>query len=361
MSDVTITIEGQKFSGWTSFDIARSIESLTGSFSMTVTDDVNQKSNLDWPLQTQKAVQIKVDDELLITGFIDKVNTVINAFTHSITISGRDKTADLVDCSADLVAQKFSFNRTNILQLAEALANPFGIKVEVQDGTDVSKIFKLSLNTGETIFELLDRKAKELGIILTTNTRGSLVLGNSQREISTSTLRLGDNIKEGTADFDYKNRYSDYKVIGQSKESKDWRANINIKAVSSDEGVIRFRPLLIQASGEINAARAQLLANWEANVRAARSQSIEVVVQGFFQENGNIWDINKLVQIFAPALYVNPPTKMLITGIVYILNNEGSSTRLTLKREDAFEVDPRSIVKAKKEIGFKTVTVAEAQ
>ncbi|MDX1603767.1 MAG: hypothetical protein R3209_11905, partial [Salinimicrobium sediminis] len=264
MPNVSVSIGGAKFEGWTSFDITRSIESLTGSFSMSVTDEQERKNNLSWPLQTQKAVIIKVDDIPLINGYIDEVSPSISPEEHSITISGRDRTCDLIDCSADLVARKFSFNKTNILQLASALCEPFGIVVKVSPGTDTSKVFKLSVNTGESVFELLDRKAKESGILLTTDTSGALVLSNSQRDVSYTSLELGVNIKSGDSSFNYENRFSAYRVIGQSKESKDWKANLNIKGTSSDEGVLRYRPLLIQASGETNSTRAQTLANWEA-------------------------------------------------------------------------------------------------
>jgi prophage tail gpP-like protein len=122
--------------------------------------------------------------------------------------------------------------------------------------------------------------------------------------------------------------------------------------------------LLIDADGEINSKRAQLRANWEANVRAAQSQEVNVTVQGFFEEDGvTLWEPNKIVEIFAPALYLNPPTEMLITGVNYELSESGSKTTLNLKRPDAFTVEPAPTVKGDKKVGFvgKGVSVAEAQ
>lgn len=352
MADITVTIEGTVYRSWTSYSISRSIESLSNSFSITVTDEQDQKNNTNWALQTQKAITIKLGSKFLITGYIDEVSPSITKTSHSITFTGRGKTSDLVDCSSNMSARNFSFNKTNIKRLAEALCTPFGIKVVVQVGVDLSVNFKVNLNTSETAFELLDKKAKELSLLLTTNNKGNLVIGNRNRSRTNDNLVMGVNILEASSNYDYKNRFSVYKVVGQSSEGKDWGSNINVSADSEDPNINRFRPLYIQGSGELNTKRAQLRANWEANVRMAKSQSASIIVQDHTQGNGDLWEPNTLVQVLAPELYINPPVVLLITQVTYSLDEDGTKTILELKREDAFEADPSKIVKSQKKVGW---------
>nr|WP_249942232.1 hypothetical protein [Escherichia coli] len=43
---------------------------------------------------------LKINGQTVISGWLDQVNQSISATRYQITISGRDKTGDLVDCSA---------------------------------------------------------------------------------------------------------------------------------------------------------------------------------------------------------------------------------------------------------------------
>lgn len=350
--EITVTINDEKFSGWTEVSIQRSIESLTGSFRFQVVDDQKQTNNLVWPLQTQDSAIVKVEDKQVISGFIDKVSPSIDPLSHIITVSGRDKTSDLVDTSAEQSKKKFTIKKTNLLKLAQTLTEPYGIGVVVTAGTDVTKIFNITFNTSESPFEILDKRAKQYGILLISDRQGRLVLTNAGNKRAEDSLILGTNVLSGSSNFDFSNRFSKYIIFAQGSSKKDWGGNINIKAIATDPNVKRFRPLIIQAEGQMTKDRAQLRANWEANVRAARSQSVNVTVQGFTQTNGELWDINQLVSVLAPALYVNPATQLLITSLEYIINASGSFTRLFLKRKDAYQPSPPKKVKAQNQLGW---------
>lgn len=350
--EITLTVDDQQFSGWTDVSVNRSIESLTGSFSLSVTDSQEQRNNLEWALQTQAKAVIKVGGEPLINGYIYKVDPSIDSQSHTIRVSGRDKTSDLVDTSADQGGKKFTLKNTTLKKLAEILAEPYGIAVVVASGTNANETFSISFNTSESPFEILDKRAKEFGILLLSDRLGRLVLANAGSERASDSLIMGTNILSGSSSFDYTNRFSEYKVFGQSSGSSDWGGNINIQAKAEDPNVNRFRPLIIQAEGKMNRSRAQQRSNWEANVRAARSQMVTLTVQDFVQGNGDLWDINQLVSVFAPVLYINPATELLITSTEYIINASGSFTRISLKRADAYQAIPPKKVKSQNKLGW---------
>ena len=95
---ISISVDNYKYSGWKAITIEKSLETLSSSFKFVSTDKDNQKNNEDWKLYPQKECIIRLDDIKLITGYIDSVIPTISKDTHSITVSGRDKTSDLIDC-----------------------------------------------------------------------------------------------------------------------------------------------------------------------------------------------------------------------------------------------------------------------
>lgn len=338
--------------GWTSAFVQRSIETLSGFFSLIVVDDTKQKLNNNWPLQTQDECVIRINNDVLITGYIDSVQINISEESHVISIRGRDKTCDLIDCSATNKPGKYA--KINIFNFAEVICSPFGITVKAESGVDLTKTFKASLNPGESAFEALDKKAKELGILIITDGLGNLVLGNNDRTELNDPLVYGQNIKNARASYDYTDRFSYYRVEtqGSSSEKTGWDAKVGVFGEGHDDGVNRYRPLIIRGESQMTSAFAQRTAQWEALVRAAKSQIIDITVQGFRQSNGELWEINKLVDVHIPPCYVNPPVQLLVTSVSYELSENGSFTKMTLMREDAYTSQPIQRVPANNNLGW---------
>jgi len=90
---ISISVNGQAFENFTSASVSIALDSISGSFNFTA---VSTKGQL-LPFRNGDACQILVDGEAVIDGFIEKLDYTYNAKSHSITVSGRDKTADLID------------------------------------------------------------------------------------------------------------------------------------------------------------------------------------------------------------------------------------------------------------------------
>ena len=98
--------------------------------------------------------ELLISGDSVIKGHIDKVAPSFSATDHGITISGRDASADLVDCSA--VHKPGHWLNQDALQLASILAGPFGVSVTAE-GDIGAPIPSFKLEQGETAFEALDR------------------------------------------------------------------------------------------------------------------------------------------------------------------------------------------------------------
>lgn len=343
LNDIYVTVGGIEYTRWKTLKINRSLESLSGGFELNITDVSEPENNNSWALRTQEECIIRIDDDKLIRGYIDNVQCETAKNEHKVTVIGRDITGDVVDCS--YIEKKTSWSKITLLALTNTLIKPFGLRAKLDVGVTDTRSFQFSLNTNESIFDNLKKKALNFGILLITNNDGDILLTNSGSTKAGTILSLGidGNILNATAMYDYTNRFSKYVIYAQapSKQNRGaWKTNISVKVSSQDTGVLRYRPKLIKAGSPLSRSGAQEYANWEATVRAGKSQEVTVVVQGFRQSTNALWQLNSLVTIYAPLLYINPATEMLITSIEYILTSNGTFTKMTLKRKDAFDKSP---------------------
>lgn len=343
MADVTLKVGGQKYSGWTSVSVTRSIESISGSFSLNVSE---RWANQDqpWPINEGDECSVLIGDEVVITGFVDSRKPSYGPGAHSLSIDGRDKTADLVDCSA-LVSQ-YEYKNFDVFKLAQKLCKPFNITVSQLGVTVPGKTLvgteKLHIDPGETVFNVLEHAARIAGVLLISDGEGGVIITQPGTERAVTELVEGQNIISAEADFTVASRFYHYIALGQHQATDAFfgAEAAQIKGEAFDPNVTRqARVLVIRPEGNVTPAFAKLRAQWEATVRAARSNSVKVVVQGWTQGNGALWPVNALVHVKSPQLRIDGD--MLIASATYSFDeSEGTRTELSLKPPGAFKPEP---------------------
>ena len=70
---------------------------------------------------------VKIGDDLVITGYIDRYHPSITPTGHTVTITGRGKCQDLVDCAAEW--PNCQIIAASAFEIAPKLAAPYGITV----------------------------------------------------------------------------------------------------------------------------------------------------------------------------------------------------------------------------------------
>lgn len=88
----------------------------------------------------------------MVTGWVEATPVRYDARSISVGISGRSLTADLIDCAAEPT----QFNGQSLVQVASALARPFGIAV-INAGAPGSVIPGVQPDHGETVIEVLNK------------------------------------------------------------------------------------------------------------------------------------------------------------------------------------------------------------
>lgn len=331
-----LAVNGKTYEGWQQINVKRSMKAISGSFDLRVVDKWAEEQ-VAWAIVPGDECRIEIGDDTIITGYVDSVSPRFDRDTREISVSGRDKTGDLVDCSTEDKA----FTNTTFLDLLKKLAEPFGIQVKVDSGISISDRFPNFTTQGDTIFDTMEKAARQVAVLLMNDGAGNILVTRAGKTRATTALIQGENILSADADYDFKERFSKYTVKSQffNPDGAEPAVDFSSKAVVTDANVKRHRPLLIKAETGSDSAKCQRRAKWEAAVRTGRSLRVNVTVPGWRQSDGELWTVNRLARVDAPWLGIN--MDLLITEVTF-QKGEATTTQLTLEPASAYQPDPRT-------------------
>lgn len=336
-NDVELLVGGTPYKGWESVSITKNLDSVSGSFSVAVMDRWRELVE-SWGIKPGDECSVTIGGEVVITGWVDGIDTDFDKESRSITVKGRDKTCDLVDCS--IITKTSQLKNKTLTDIATELCSPFSISVTAE--TDVGKPFeKWDITQGETVFDNLNKAAKLRGVLLTSDERGNLKIVRAGSEMATDALVQGENILSASASYDDTQRFSEYVVKGQKKgdDKVNGKEAAHNKDQATDAGVSRYRPMLLTSEGSSDKETVKGRAEWEATTRAAKAFKMDATVVGWRQSSGTLWKVNQKVQVtcgFAGVI-----NDLLISGITYEKSEaQGTVCRMELVRPDAFKPEP---------------------
>lgn len=370
---VILRVGTRTYDAWETIDIQRSLDSLSGSFSLRVSDKWRGLEQA-WPLKPGEQVRVNVGQDPIFNGYIEKLQADIGFGSRSLSISGREKTGDLIDSSVGFFVT--DMKDVTVKEIAEKIGvfDTYGIKIVSNTKGDGEPFKTWKIKPGETMFDTLHRAARLRGFLLISNQDGDLVitergkggaesqapsigspsagfdfLSAAQSALSNTFVKAGTSLVQGQnvlrarSSLDNSERFQTYIVKGQHKGSDTFfgeESTNKITANSRDLGIKRTRVKVIIADGNVDKATAQKRANWEATIRAARGADVSVVVQGWRQsEGGPLWKPNELVQCEIP--FVGVDNEMLIRAVRFSKTSKrGTLTELQLTRPDAYEPKP---------------------
>jgi prophage tail gpP-like protein len=308
------------YTGWESISITRSMDALSGSFSLGLV-----KNFTDPKVKIADGMKCRVEYEghSLVTGCIDSVSSSYDARNRAISVTGRDVTADIIDCSAPIIQLK---NQT-LTQIIEKLIEPFGIEV-VLEVSGIDQPFQSeAVNPGETIYEIIDRLARKRGVLMMSDGNGKLVITRTSEKKMPIGLELGKNILKAEKNSNSAQRFSSITVLGQS----GWGSSQN--GYTASDPSIRHRPLIMTLDDNAVHGDCEQTAKWEMQTRKAKNLSINYTVLGFLC-GSDIWQPNRLVSVKDPEFEIDQD--MLISAVQYTLDSEGMRSVLTVVPKEAY-------------------------
>jgi len=332
MSDLILKVNGDIHRGWTSVRIRRSLESIADSFSLSLTDSWGN----DEPpreIKTGDKCEISIDGEKIITGYIDNITPEYNATEHSLSVSGRSKAGDLVDCS--LPGKEFN-NRT-LLQIATELCSPFDINVTAKADIGGPFVNKQTLEEGQPIFEFIETLARVRAVRIVSDMDGNIEFVRAGTERINTSLTLGENIKSASGEFSSSELFSQYVISGQQKGNDNLFGDATALTTSTVESkyVERFRPTLLLIDGAADIADCKSRGEWQRNTSFGRSRSIIYTVLGWHHDGG-LWAPNKVVPV--NDVFSKIKGDRLIVSVDFLLDDDGERVEIQVMPKEAFDL-----------------------
>lgn len=336
MSEVVLLVNGTRYAGWEEIDVQRSMRAISGRFSLMVSERFPDNP-ARWEVSQGAACELLLDGQTVITGFVDTRQASFSSSSHTVSVSGRDRSADMVDSAPEIGTYELA--GLTALQVAQRLARPFNVPIS-SAVSGLKTLERFDIQPGETAFESVSRACQMSAVLPIPQGDGSVVLEREGRARASTELREGQNILTASLKKSDEQRFHRYIVAGQhfGSDTLFGEEAATPRAEATDPNIRRSRVLYLRPSGNLSAAQAQDRANWEAANRAAAGIEVGVTVQGWAQRDGRLWQINRVVRIVCPTLSID--ADMLIVSVTFTLDSEGTRTAMTLVPLGSFRPEP---------------------
>lgn len=347
--DVTLNVAGQIWGGWTEMTVNRSLESIAGEFDLTVTARWSEAAPR--AIKPGQSCLVSIGSDRVLTGYIDDFIPSYDAENVSLKVTGRDKTGDLVDSS--VVDKSGQWKGLSLEQLAVTISTPYGIEVVCETDTG-DKFGGITLEQGETGFELLDRLAKQRGVLLTSDAEGRLVITRASTQRAGVALTLGENILAARGRFSWRERASAYIIKGSASAGGSTWDDQPVKMVGGrqvvvdDAEITRYRPKILVNEDSLTVGGASARGEWYKTRMMGEANTTEITVAGW-RENGStgpLWQTNRLVKVVDAIQQLD--VTWLIKSLSFMEGDGGRLTVLELVPPESLDMPEQKTKKGKK-------------
>lgn len=323
-----VLVGTQVWTGWKKASVSYGAKKAVRAFALTVTDGNGSPFADQWNFMPGTPVDIMENGELMCRGYIDKMTPSFEARNHHVEISGRSKSGDTVDSSAEHPTGEF--RNTDILKIAKTLD-----KQGVGFHTDVASLPYIDvfrLNPFESVFSAVERIARKHQLILVGQGDGSIKISKGGDKRVNAALVEGDNIVGASAVFDASDKHSEYKVKGQ-RVFGSTKTALQITEHVKDESVKRHRPKHIHQETDVDSKDAKKRAEHHRDRQQGESISASVKVRGWRDSAGALYVPNTLIYVRSSFLKLD--MDLLIENVNCTMDEGGSFTQLSLVQPKA--------------------------
>jgi len=341
--DLVLQLQDKRISGWTRVSVKRGVETCPSSFEIAATSDSPIYEDAVG-VREGSPCTVLLGGDIAVTGYLDIVAPAFDNKSHEVRLVGRGKCADLVDCSAEWPSGWIG--DTDIVSLATGLCGPYGIAVRL-DAPPPERIPAFSLSIGETPWSVLERVARQSGLLLYETETGDLIFTRAGASTAASGFREGVNIEAASVLRSMAQRYSSYECSLTSTRSfggVNEGSSDPFYAKVQDPNVSRNRRLAIVAEdGNGSLELVKRRAEWEAARRAGQGSAVTLTTSGWRDAAGALWRPNTLASVSIPRLGVVPAT-LCIGDVDYVRDETGTRTTLTLMPRETFLPEPLQLL-----------------
>ena len=337
---VELTVDGLTYRGWRSMKCSLGLDAAAAEISIEMAErwaGAEDAAQIARSIRPGAEFTLTLEGDAVVEGFLDALEVAYDATNHTLTVRGRERTADLVDCAAT-VDGPYEWANIGLEEAARRIAEPYGITVRAE--ADLGKAFpRFSIQPGEAAWEAIARAARERAVIATGDGLGTLILTRAgEGGEAAGALRLGGNdgnILRANGSFDVAERHNLVVVRGQAQGETEASQG---EARATDEDIIRHRPKVILAEAQGEGVTFQDRAAHEVRVAAGKSRRVRYTVPGWRGSSGNLWLPN--TKVWVEDAFLELERELLISNVTFSLTEQGTVTELQVAPVDAYALLP---------------------
>jgi prophage tail gpP-like protein len=341
---VLLTDDGLMLTGWKAVRISRSIEVATSSFELSCSADANTLKLIS---KEGAPVKISIGDDVVLSGFIETIEHTLAPRTHLITLSGRGKLADLVDCSCRI--DKVYAN-TSLEALCTAIAMPYSVDVFVPPNGTQAILDKLPVlprqivSITETAWEVIERYARYCGMLVFESEEGELTISTAGTELGGSGIALGQNVEAIVCTKTTLGTFSTFNAVLSAYSAgadDEGVTNLPVVTVVAKNNTGRLRPTYFVSEQSATDRRfVEKRVNWMASRAYGRSRRVRALVDSWRDASGSPWIPNTNYPVSADTVGIPENTILLLAEVTFILDKLGTHAELVFGPRQGFLPEP---------------------
>jgi len=343
-----LEVGGKQYTNFVSAVCELRLDSLSSQFRFEAVAPKGQPL----PFKGGEPCSVYIDDEKILTGHIEVVDVSYDANSYTITVSGRDKTGDLLDSTIDTIPD-LSGDGLTLKRIIEAIIDSVGLDIKVIDQVNPEPFTWTEViaapEAGERAFDFIEKYSKMRQVLLSSDGNGDLVITSNSGVTANGAVQHiigGDdnNVIKSQFSYDTTGRYNFYKVasglnplaLNQAGDT-DLASVVNQSGGVLDNDIKRKRTLVLISDTPYSDAPCYDRAKWEADIRRARGLAYSATVPMFRVggHTGRLWQINRVYQIVDD--YIGKIEQMLCNSVTFTFDaDSGSNTDLGFVGREAY-------------------------
>lgn len=340
-----ISVNGKIFTNWKTARLTRTIDENSGKFQFSSSNVVPA----NYPVRAGDAVQILIKGQPKLTGFCDTLESAVEDGVDTITVTGRDNTADLIDSSMPDAVKSLQgpLSMSGLTtKVISALGATIGVTDSVPNIAEFGELEFFGSDAGKNCMVFLTDFARKRQIYLIPDGRGNLEIFRPVEVIQPGLImnrrdNPENNVISSSVRFDHSQRFGKYSSRSQDNfgadPDADYEFGVDRKGESIDDQIRSSRFIEIQPEESMTETETKDRSVEELNIRRARSTSYKAVVAGVERSSDLLWDIGQLTKVdddFSGMVGV-----FLTRSVDYSVDrNTGTRTTLTLAPPEAYNV-----------------------
>lgn len=335
---VQLLIGGKMHEDWESYEVDSDL--LTPADAWRVTMGL-RGGDLPPDVVPGAPVEVRVGGDTVMVGRVDEVDHAVSKTSHTVSMSGRDGAAILVDCSAPI----FNKQQASLSSIVAAIVRDFKITKYTIDADTTRTREKINVEPGDSAWDMLAHIAEANGLWPWFTPDGTLVIGGpdySTPEVATLVMRKsggGNNLLSLARRESIAERYSKVTVYGQTHGTDTEPGKHDLHDSQTDIGVTWYRPKIVVDHECDSTAVCRDRARKIISDSRVSSLTLTASVKGHrIAANGLLWEPGQRVRV------VSEPHR--IDGVYFLMarrfsggRSEGARTELTLKEDGVWTLD----------------------